>query len=174
MFLVLFFLVCDLCVCCRCFLKSNQSVFLSIRFGRRSILIWSYLQLGVLGCSSALSPSYTAYCIFRFLSGMAVSGIIINGVSLSTCLTVLKRRFSLFVLLWIRRGWTYCLFSCLSSEVEWIPTKERTMVGTLTSFFFTFGQMILAGLAYWLRDWRKLQVVVCAPYFLFFAYSWWV
>lgn len=59
---------------------------LSLRFGRRSVLIWSYLQLGVLGCSSALSPSYSAYCIFRFLSGMAVSGIILNGVSLSTCL----------------------------------------------------------------------------------------
>ncbi|XP_078100661.1 solute carrier family 22 member 6 [Sander vitreus] len=113
---------------------------LSDRFGRRSILIWSYLQLGILGCSSALSPSYTAYCIFRFLSGMAVSGIILNAVSL---------------------------------KVEWIPTRERTLVGTLTSFFFTFGQMILAGLAYWLRDWRKLQVVVCAPQFLFFAYSWW-
>lgn len=113
---------------------------LSDRFGRRSVLIWSYLQLGVLGCSSALSPSYSTYCIFRFLSGMAVSGIILNGVSL---------------------------------KVEWIPTKERTLVGTLTSFFFTFGQMILAGLAYWLRDWRKLQLAVCAPLFVFFAYSWW-
>uniref|UniRef100_A0A665TS20 Solute carrier family 22 member 6 n=1 Tax=Echeneis naucrates TaxID=173247 RepID=A0A665TS20_ECHNA len=113
---------------------------LSFRFGRRSVLIWSYLQLGIFGCSSALSPSYSAYCIFRFLSGMAVSGIILNGVSL---------------------------------KVEWIPTKARTLVGTLTSFFVTFGQMILAGLAYWLRDWRKLQVFVCAPHFLFFAYSWW-
>ncbi|KAM9728945.1 LOW QUALITY PROTEIN: solute carrier family 22 member 6 [Menidia menidia] len=113
---------------------------LSDRFGRRSVLIWSYLQLGVLGCSSALSPSYAGYCIFRFLSGMAVSGVILNGVSL---------------------------------KVEWIPTKTRTLVGTLTSFFFTFGQMILAGLAYWLRDWRRLQLFVCAPNFLFFAYSWW-
>ncbi|XP_056910354.1 solute carrier family 22 member 6 [Takifugu flavidus] len=113
---------------------------LSDRFGRRSVLIWSYLQLAILGCSAALSPTYSVYCIFRFLCGMAVSGIIINGVSL---------------------------------KVEWIPTKERTLVGTLTSFFFTFGQLILAGLAYWLRDWRKLQVVVCVPYFLFFAYSWW-
>ncbi|KAM6911952.1 solute carrier family 22 member 6 isoform 1-T3 [Lycodopsis pacificus] len=113
---------------------------LSDRFGRRSVLMWSYLQLGILGCSSALSPSYSAYCVFRFLSGMAVSGIILNGVSL---------------------------------KVEWIPTKERTLVGTLSSFFFTFGQMILAGLAYWLRDWRKLQLVVCAPMFLFFSYSWW-
>ncbi|CAF97332.1 unnamed protein product, partial [Tetraodon nigroviridis] len=113
---------------------------LSDRFGRRSVLIWSYLQLAILGCSAALSPSYSFYCILRFLCGMAVSGIIINGVSL---------------------------------KVEWIPTKQRTLVGTLTSFFFTFGQMILAGLAYWLRDWRMVQLAVCLPHFLFFAYSWW-
>ncbi|XP_028322199.1 solute carrier family 22 member 6 [Gouania willdenowi] len=112
---------------------------LSDRFGRRSVLIWSYLQLAVLGSCSALSPSYSIYCTFRFLSGMAVSGIIINGVSL---------------------------------KVEWIPTKARTIVGTLTSFFFTFGQMILAGIAYWLRDWRKLQIAFCAPLFLFFTYCW--
>lgn len=53
------------------------------RFGRRSVLIWSNLQLAVLGCSCALSPSYSVYCILRFLCGMAVSGVIINGVSLS-------------------------------------------------------------------------------------------
>ncbi|CAL1612077.1 unnamed protein product [Knipowitschia caucasica] len=113
---------------------------LSDKFGRRSILIWSYLQLAVLGCTSALSPTYSTYCMFRFLSGMAVSGIILNGVSL---------------------------------KVEWIPTKQRTVVGTLSSFTFTFGQLVLVGLAYWLRDWRKLQVAVCLPHFLFFAYSWW-
>ncbi|XP_049597910.1 solute carrier family 22 member 6 [Syngnathus scovelli] len=114
---------------------------LSDRFGRRSILIWSYLQLGVLGSCCVLSQSYSIYCMFRFLSGMAVSGIILNSVSL---------------------------------KVEWIPTKTRTLAGTLTSFYFTFGQMLLAGLAYWLRDWRKLQLVVCAPHFLSFAFSWWL
>uniref|UniRef100_A0A7N9AR73 Solute carrier family 22 member 6 n=1 Tax=Mastacembelus armatus TaxID=205130 RepID=A0A7N9AR73_9TELE len=110
---------------------------LSDRFGRRSVLIWSYL-------------------------GMAVSGVILNGVSLSNCPPVQTDHVSSDVFLFV-----------YLSEVEWIPTKERTIVGTLTSFFFTFGQMILAGLAYWLRDWRKLQVVTCAPQFLFFAYSWW-
>nr|XP_057942596.1 solute carrier family 22 member 6 isoform X3 [Doryrhamphus excisus] len=114
---------------------------LSDRFGRRTVLVWSYLQLGILGCSSALSPSYSIYCVFSVSSAASMSAV---G---HAC--------------------------CLSSEVEWIPTKARTLVGTLTSFFFTFGQLILAGLAYWLRDWRKLQLVVCAPQFLFFAYSWW-
>lgn len=112
---------------------------------------------------------------------MAVSGIILNGVSLSTCLPVClsvchKVQVQSFMCLLFHSfsevDQPVCLFSCLFPEVEWIPTRERTLVGTLTSFFFTFGQMILAGLAYWLRDWRKLQAVVCAPYFLFFAYSW--
>uniref|UniRef100_A0A8C5BUS8 Solute carrier family 22 member 6 n=1 Tax=Gadus morhua TaxID=8049 RepID=A0A8C5BUS8_GADMO len=114
---------------------------LSDRFGRKVILSWSYLQLAILGSCTALSPSYAIFCTLRFLSGMSVSGIILNSVSL---------------------------------KVEWIPTSSRTLVGTLSSFFFTFGQMILAGLGFWLRDWRKLQVAVCLPYFLFSFYSWWL
>ncbi|KAL2095203.1 hypothetical protein ACEWY4_009922 [Coilia grayii] len=113
---------------------------LSDKFGRRAMLIWSYFQLAMLGTFTALAPSYLAYCTFRFLSGMAVSGIILNAVSL---------------------------------KVEWIPTKARTLVGTLSSFFFTFGQMVLAGVAYSLKDWRYLHVAVCSPYFVFFLYSWW-
>uniref|UniRef100_A0A8C3I0W1 Major facilitator superfamily (MFS) profile domain-containing protein n=1 Tax=Chrysemys picta bellii TaxID=8478 RepID=A0A8C3I0W1_CHRPI len=53
---------------------------LSDRFGRRSPLIWCYLQMAVTGTSTAFSPSFTAYCIFRFLSGMAFSGILMNAV----------------------------------------------------------------------------------------------
>ncbi|KAJ8348267.1 hypothetical protein SKAU_G00268560 [Synaphobranchus kaupii] len=113
---------------------------LSDKFGRRAMLIWSYFQLATLGSCTAFSTTYLAYCILRFLTGMAVSGVILNSVSL---------------------------------KVEWIPTKNRTLVGTLSSFFFTFGQGVLAGVAYSLRDWRKLQVAVCAPYFFVFLYSWW-
>nr|XP_006136656.1 solute carrier family 22 member 6-A-like [Pelodiscus sinensis] len=56
---------------------------LSDRFGRRSLLIWCYLQMAITGTCSAFSPSFTAYCIFRFLTGMAFSGIVLNGVCLS-------------------------------------------------------------------------------------------
>lgn len=92
-------------------------------------------------------------------------------LSTCVCLSVITCRFSLLRHL-TDPDKPVCLSTCLSLEVEWIPTKERTIVGTLTSFFFTFGQMILAGLAFWLRDWRKLQVAVCIPQFLFFASSW--
>uniref|UniRef100_A0A8C4WB85 Major facilitator superfamily (MFS) profile domain-containing protein n=1 Tax=Gopherus evgoodei TaxID=1825980 RepID=A0A8C4WB85_9SAUR len=65
---------------------------LSDRFGRRSILIWCYFQMAVTGTCTAFSPSFTAYCIFRFLTGMAFSGIVMNGVSLSVEWTPTRTR----------------------------------------------------------------------------------
>ncbi|NXG75181.1 S226A protein, partial [Baryphthengus martii] len=57
---------------------------LSDRFGRRSLLIWCYLQMGTMGTCSSFAPTFTTYCLFRFLTGMAFSGIVLNSVSLCT------------------------------------------------------------------------------------------
>uniref|UniRef100_A0A8C6X796 Major facilitator superfamily (MFS) profile domain-containing protein n=1 Tax=Naja naja TaxID=35670 RepID=A0A8C6X796_NAJNA len=51
-------------------------------FGRKAILTWSYLQLAVSGVCTAFAPNYAAYCAFRFLVGMALSGIVLNCMSL--------------------------------------------------------------------------------------------
>ncbi|XP_053133182.1 solute carrier family 22 member 6-A-like [Hemicordylus capensis] len=55
---------------------------LADRFGRKAVLSWSYLQMAVMGLCTAFSPSFMAYCVFRFLVGMALSGIILNCMSL--------------------------------------------------------------------------------------------
>ncbi|XP_010118125.1 PREDICTED: solute carrier family 22 member 6-A-like, partial [Chlamydotis macqueenii] len=47
---------------------------LSDRFGRKAMLMWSYLQLGVMGTCTAFAPNYASYCVFRFAGGMALSG----------------------------------------------------------------------------------------------------
>ncbi|KAG8564121.1 hypothetical protein GDO81_016331 [Engystomops pustulosus] len=57
--------------------------------------------------------------------------------------------------------------------VEWVPTKVRTITGTLAGYSYTVGQLLLAGLAYGIRDWRWLQLCVSLPFFIFFLYSWW-
>ncbi|NXG18786.1 S226B protein, partial [Grallaria varia] len=51
--------------------------------GRRSVLTWCYLQMGALGTCSAFAPSFPLYCLCRFLTGAAFSGIVLNSVSLS-------------------------------------------------------------------------------------------
>ncbi|XP_044077456.1 solute carrier family 22 member 6 [Siniperca chuatsi] len=57
--------------------------------------------------------------------------------------------------------------------VEWIPTRVRTVVGTITGYCYTVGQLILALLAYFIRDWRWLTLAVSLPFYVFFLISWW-
>ncbi|NXR40575.1 S22A6 protein, partial [Zosterops hypoxanthus] len=112
---------------------------LSDRFGRRSVLTWCYLQMAVMGTCSSFAPTFTVYCLFRFLTGMAFSGIALNSVSLS---------------------------------LEWMPTHMRALVGTFMGYCYTAGQFLLAGVAYAVPDWRRLQLVVSLPFFGYFLYSW--
>ncbi|XP_041657511.1 solute carrier family 22 member 6 [Cheilinus undulatus] len=58
--------------------------------------------------------------------------------------------------------------------VEWIPTRVRTVVGTLTGYCYTVGQLILAVVAYYIRDWRWLTLAVSLPFYVFFLYAWWL
>ncbi|XP_078061234.1 solute carrier family 22 member 6-A-like isoform X2 [Mustelus asterias] len=113
---------------------------LSDRFGRRILLLWSHFQMAISGTCGAFSTSYPLFCFWRFLCGMALSGIILNS---------------------------YCL------SLEWIPTKVRTAVSTYYNYSYTFGQLLLACIAYGIRDWRWLQFAVAAPFYFFFLYSWW-
>nr|XP_033812164.1 solute carrier family 22 member 20-like isoform X2 [Geotrypetes seraphini] len=112
---------------------------LSDRFGRRRVLMWTHLQVAVAGTLVALLPTFSSYCVFRFISGMGTSGIFIISLSLI---------------------------------LEWIPMRGRTLAGNCYGYFASSGQMILAGLAYYLRNWRWLQFAACVPFFLFFLYSW--
>uniref|UniRef100_A0A8C3U830 Major facilitator superfamily (MFS) profile domain-containing protein n=1 Tax=Catharus ustulatus TaxID=91951 RepID=A0A8C3U830_CATUS len=101
-------------------------------FGRRSVLTWCYLQMAVMGTCSSFAPTFSMYCLFRFLTGMAFSGIVLNGVSLS---------------------------------MEWMPTHMRALVGTFMGYCYTVGQFLLAGVAFAIPDWRRLQLVVSLPFF---------
>ncbi|XP_067877617.1 solute carrier family 22 member 6-A-like [Heterodontus francisci] len=113
---------------------------LADKYGRRTLLLWSYFQLAVSGTCGAFSSSYPLFCFWRFLSGVAVSGIILNAFSL---------------------------------KVEWIPTRFRTSVSLISSYLSSFGQQLLAGVAYGIQDWRWLQFTVSAPFYISFFYSWW-
>lgn len=57
--------------------------------------------------------------------------------------------------------------------VEWIPTRVRTVTGTITGYCYTLGQLLLAALAYFIRDWRWLTLAVSLPFYVFFLISWW-
>uniref|UniRef100_A0A3Q3XGE6 Major facilitator superfamily (MFS) profile domain-containing protein n=1 Tax=Mola mola TaxID=94237 RepID=A0A3Q3XGE6_MOLML len=55
---------------------------------------------------------------------------------------------------------------------EWTCTKKRMLAGISTDYAFGLGYMLLAGIAYMIRDWRKLQLAISAPGFLLIFYIW--
>nr|XP_046273859.1 solute carrier family 22 member 13 isoform X2 [Scatophagus argus] len=55
---------------------------------------------------------------------------------------------------------------------EWTCTKRRMLAGIITDYAFGLGYTLLAGIAYLIRDWRKLQLAISAPGFLLIFYIW--
>ncbi|XP_054581364.1 solute carrier family 22 member 6 isoform X2 [Eptesicus fuscus] len=56
---------------------------LADRLGRRKVLILSHLLMAASGTCAAFAPSFPVYCAFRLLSGMAISGIVLNSMTLN-------------------------------------------------------------------------------------------
>uniref|UniRef100_A0A3P8UYW1 Solute carrier family 22 member 3 n=1 Tax=Cynoglossus semilaevis TaxID=244447 RepID=A0A3P8UYW1_CYNSE len=57
---------------------------------------------------------------------------------------------------------------------EIVGVKHRKTVGILFQMFFSVGLLILPLIAYFITDWRWLQVALSAPYVLFLAYYCWI
>lgn len=55
---------------------------------------------------------------------------------------------------------------------EIVGVKYRRTVGILYQMFFSVGLLILPLLAYFITDWRWLQVTFTVPYVLFVCYYW--
>ncbi|XP_072101596.1 solute carrier family 22 member 6-A-like [Mobula birostris] len=66
------------------------------------------------------------------------------------------------------------IVNSLSLKVEWTPTRLRPLVLMCSSFCFTIGQVLMAGIAYSIKDWRWIQLSVSVPFFVYFLYSWWL
>lgn len=81
----------------------------------------------------------------------------------------------------------YCLFrflvACALASVmmntstllmEWTSAQARVLMMTLNSLGFSLGQVLTSAVAYGVRDCSMLQLLVSAPFFLCFVYSWWL
>ncbi|KAK5852635.1 hypothetical protein PBY51_006487 [Eleginops maclovinus] len=70
----------------------------------------------------------------------------------------------------VKGGWVagYVLIT------ELVGVEYRRTVGVLYQMFFSVGILILPLLAYFITDWRWLQVAITAPYFVFLSYYWFI
>uniref|UniRef100_A0A6I8MXP7 Major facilitator superfamily (MFS) profile domain-containing protein n=1 Tax=Ornithorhynchus anatinus TaxID=9258 RepID=A0A6I8MXP7_ORNAN len=56
--------------------------------------------------------------------------------------------------------------------MEWATKETRATVMTVNALSFSFGLVFLGGVAYAIRAWRLLQLILSIPFFVFFMYSW--
>ncbi|XP_045711426.1 solute carrier family 22 member 9-like isoform X3 [Phyllostomus hastatus] len=66
------------------------------------------------------------------------------------------------------------LANCSALIVEWTVPRFQAMTVILSISVSCLGQMILGGLAFALRDWHTLQLVLSVPFFVFFVISRWL
>uniref|UniRef100_A0A8C3HZI6 Solute carrier family 22 member 13 n=1 Tax=Chrysemys picta bellii TaxID=8478 RepID=A0A8C3HZI6_CHRPI len=60
----------------------------------------------------------------------------------------------------------------MSLGTEWVGVPYRSHAVIVTHCCFSIGQMVLAGLAYGVHNWRLLQIAGSAPVFCLFFYIW--
>ncbi|KAM6959311.1 solute carrier family 22 member 6-B [Aplochiton taeniatus] len=88
--------------------------------------------------------------------------------------TAFAPNFPIYVLLRFIVGTTISgvIINAFVLGTEWTCTQKRMLAGIITDYFFGLGYMLLAGVAYLIRDWRKLQLAISAPGFLLIFYIW--
>lgn len=114
---------------------------LSDKYGRRSMLLVSYVAAIIFSLISALSNSYIMFAVFRFLTGFGITGVSIISIVLT---------------------------------VEWADIEHRTLIGIIGSLSWSLGNILLAGIAYAVTDWRMLIISVTSPLVLAVLTWWWI
>lgn len=69
------------------------------------------------------------------------------------------------------QGGVYITLYVLTTE--FVGPKHRSLAGTVVWIFYTSSLMILSGLAYGIREWRTLSIVISAPAFLLLIFWRW-
>lgn len=58
--------------------------------------------------------------------------------------------------------------------LEMVGPKKRMFAGVVCQMFFTLGFLLTALFAYFIRNWRHLQIALTLPGILFFSYWWFI
>lgn len=102
---------------------------LSDRFGRRPLLMVSYLLTMLFSVISALSTSYIMFMVMRFLTGFTITGISIISIVLSVeWFDVEHRTFAGII---VSLDWT--IGNLLLSGVAWLVNDWRWLIIAVTS-----------------------------------------
>uniref|UniRef100_A0A8C7X5C3 Si:dkey-166k12.1 n=1 Tax=Oryzias sinensis TaxID=183150 RepID=A0A8C7X5C3_9TELE len=120
---------------------------------------------------SARSFPEWSSCLFFYCGRYGRRFVLLLSIALQTVFGVavaFAPNFPVYVLLRFAVGTTISgvIINAFVLGTEWTCTKRRMLAGIITDYTFGLGYMLLAGVAYLIRDWRKLQLAISAPGFL--------
>nr|XP_014682585.1 solute carrier family 22 member 6 [Equus asinus] len=107
---------------------------LSDRLGRQKVLILNYLQTAVSGTCAAFAPNFSVYCVFRLLSGMSLSGIVLNSITLNVEWMPIHTRAFVGTLM----GYTYSMGQFLLAGIAYAVPHWRHLQLLVSLPFFAF------------------------------------
>lgn len=56
--------------------------------------------------------------------------------------------------------------------LEMVGKHKRTSAGIIMNYFYAIGEALLGLLAWMLKDWQMLQLIISAPALIFILYNW--
>ncbi|XP_067400087.1 solute carrier family 22 member 6-A-like [Emydura macquarii macquarii] len=107
---------------------------LTDRYGRKALLIWCYLQMAVTGTCAAFSPNFITYCVFRILTGLAISGI--SLISATLCMEWIPTNVRAVV--GTINGYSYTTGQFILAGVAYAIQDWRWLQLTISLPFFVF------------------------------------
>nr|XP_008543020.1 PREDICTED: solute carrier family 22 member 6 [Equus przewalskii] len=107
---------------------------LSDRLGRQKVLTLNYLQTAVSGTCAAFAPNFSVYCVFRLLSGMSLSGIVLNSMTLNVEWMPIHTRAFVGTLM----GYTYSTGQFLLAGIAYAVPHWRHLQLLVSLPFFAF------------------------------------
>ncbi|KAM7408279.1 hypothetical protein PAMA_002134 [Pampus argenteus] len=109
------------------------------------------------GRKNTLLASYVTAIVFGFSSAFANSYILFAVLRFLTGFSVSGIYINSIVL-----------------SIEWVDTSHRSFVAVIGSLAWSAGNMLLAGFAFLVTDWRPLIMIVTAPLGLAVLTWWWI
>nr|XP_046258896.1 solute carrier family 22 member 7-like isoform X2 [Scatophagus argus] len=109
------------------------------------------------GRKTTLLASYVMALVFGFSSAFANSYIVFAVLRFLTGF-----------------GLTGIGITSIVLSIEWVDTRHRSFIGVIGSLSWSAGNMLLAGLAFAVNDWRALTMTVTAPLGVAVLTWWWI
>ncbi|XP_077143845.1 organic anion transporter 3-like [Ranitomeya variabilis] len=116
---------------------------LADRFGRRTVVLCCLLKIASMGTGAAFSPNFAAFCVFRFMTGMGICGLVINDLSLT--MEWIPKKY--LVIVPVIQGTCLTLGQIILPGVAYVITDWRWLQLALSLPYFIFSI-----LAWWVPE----------------------